>query len=191
MLDFYVKTGIRFSLRDKRLFEITEVEITRVDCINVLRKSVKMNKISFTGDYFWCIYDECSIQTLRNISRVPQIFLCMQYTIKSMFFLTFFLFFYTPPHVSYGVLCFHVGRPCVCSYVHNTYVRPSIRTSFSFDNLSIYKRISFKFCLWICTNNVSLGIVNGLIPLLITELWHLSMYKNGFWTLVPLLFGVS
>ena len=33
MLDFYVKTEIRFSLRDKRLFEITEVEITRVDCI--------------------------------------------------------------------------------------------------------------------------------------------------------------
>ena len=33
MLDFYVKTGVRFSLRDKRLFEITEVEITRVDCI--------------------------------------------------------------------------------------------------------------------------------------------------------------
>ena len=35
MLDFYVKTGTRFSLRDKRLFEITEVEITRVDCINI------------------------------------------------------------------------------------------------------------------------------------------------------------
>ena len=33
ILEFYVKTGIRFSLRDKRLFEITEVEITRVDCI--------------------------------------------------------------------------------------------------------------------------------------------------------------
>ena len=33
MLDFYVKTGIRFFLRDKRLFEITKVEITRVDCI--------------------------------------------------------------------------------------------------------------------------------------------------------------
>ena len=33
LLDFYVKTRIRFSLRDKRLFEITEVEITRVDCI--------------------------------------------------------------------------------------------------------------------------------------------------------------
>ena len=36
MLDFYVKTGIRFSLRDKRLFEITEVEITRVDCITTI-----------------------------------------------------------------------------------------------------------------------------------------------------------
>ena len=36
MLDFCVKTRIRFSLRDKRLFEITEVEITRVDCILLL-----------------------------------------------------------------------------------------------------------------------------------------------------------
>ena len=35
MLDFYVKTRISFSLRDKRLFEITEVEIMRVDCISV------------------------------------------------------------------------------------------------------------------------------------------------------------
>ena len=33
ILDFYVKTRTRFSLRDKRLFEITEVEITKVDCI--------------------------------------------------------------------------------------------------------------------------------------------------------------
>ena len=32
MLDFYVKTGIRVSLRDKRLFEIIQVEIARVDC---------------------------------------------------------------------------------------------------------------------------------------------------------------
>ena len=32
MLDFYVKTGIRFSVRDKRLFEITKVDIRRVEC---------------------------------------------------------------------------------------------------------------------------------------------------------------
>ena len=35
MLDIFVKTSIRFSLRDKRLFEITIVEISRVDCILV------------------------------------------------------------------------------------------------------------------------------------------------------------
>ena len=35
MLDFYVKIRIRFSLRDKWLFEVTEVEITRVDCISI------------------------------------------------------------------------------------------------------------------------------------------------------------
>ena len=31
MLDFYVKTRMRFSLRDKQLLEITEVKITRVE----------------------------------------------------------------------------------------------------------------------------------------------------------------
>ena len=33
-LDFNVKTGTRYLLRDKRLFEINEVEIMRVDCIS-------------------------------------------------------------------------------------------------------------------------------------------------------------
>ena len=32
ILDFCVKTRTRFSFRDKRLFEIIEVKITRVDC---------------------------------------------------------------------------------------------------------------------------------------------------------------
>ena len=41
MLDFYVKTWIRFSLRDKRLFEITEVEITRVDCSHASLGSIE------------------------------------------------------------------------------------------------------------------------------------------------------
>ena len=44
MLDFHVKTGIRLSLRDKRLFEITEVEITRVNCINPTRKHYGNNR---------------------------------------------------------------------------------------------------------------------------------------------------
>ena len=33
LLDFHAKTGTRVSLRDKRLFEISKAEITRVDCI--------------------------------------------------------------------------------------------------------------------------------------------------------------
>ena len=45
MLDFYVKTGIRFSLRDKRLFEITEVEITRVDCILLFIMKLKEKRV--------------------------------------------------------------------------------------------------------------------------------------------------
>ena len=32
-VDFYVKIRIRFSLRDKGLFEIIEVKITRVKCM--------------------------------------------------------------------------------------------------------------------------------------------------------------
>ena len=54
-----LKTGTRFSLRDKRLFEITEVEITRVDCIigspyigsKDAKYEVDVNKpCSFRGD---------------------------------------------------------------------------------------------------------------------------------------------
>ena len=36
ILDLCVKTRIRFSLRDKQIFEITEAEITRLDCITTL-----------------------------------------------------------------------------------------------------------------------------------------------------------
>ena len=41
MLDFHVKTGIRLSLREKRLFEITEVEITRVDYTNIISENTE------------------------------------------------------------------------------------------------------------------------------------------------------
>ena len=47
LVDLCVKTGTRFSFRDKRLFEISEFEITGVDCIikcqvwNALPKDVE------------------------------------------------------------------------------------------------------------------------------------------------------
>ena len=51
MLNFYVKTGIRFSFRDKRLFEITEVEITRVDCITIkYHENIVKGYSSFKAD---------------------------------------------------------------------------------------------------------------------------------------------
>ena len=53
MLDFYVKTGMRFSLRDKRLFEIIEVEIMRVNCI----KKFYIHKIT---KFSLCTYQELS-----------------------------------------------------------------------------------------------------------------------------------
>ena len=42
MVEFYVKPRTRISLRDKRLLEITEVEITRVDCIFKERKVFRL-----------------------------------------------------------------------------------------------------------------------------------------------------
>ena len=35
LLDFHVQTGTRFSPRDKRLFEVSEFEIARVNCIYI------------------------------------------------------------------------------------------------------------------------------------------------------------
>ena len=66
MLDLYVKRGIRFSLRDKRLFEITEVEITRVDCnkdshIKCLR--------AHTMDTFHIMSRKFEKRNLRSVQR--------------------------------------------------------------------------------------------------------------------------
>ena len=54
----------------------------------------------------------------------------------------------------------------MCQSVHLSVVCSSVRTSFPFDNLSIYKRISFKFCICVCIKNVSLGIDNGQISII-------------------------
>ena len=63
MLYFYVKTRIRFSLRDKRLFEIIEVELMRVDCISTIFKLRQMQMLvigyahaEFTYTMKWVVY---------------------------------------------------------------------------------------------------------------------------------------
>ena len=68
MLDFCVKTRIRFSLRDKRLFEITELQITRVDC--------NFFSVIYLLTRFVCVQDslahhiktlQCGAQTQANV----------------------------------------------------------------------------------------------------------------------------
>ena len=60
ILDFYVKTRIRFSLRDKRLLKITEVEITRVDCkINWSVRKIVLPRIIQTSKIFHCLILYC------------------------------------------------------------------------------------------------------------------------------------
>ena len=66
MVDFCVKTRIRFSLRDKRLFEITEVEITRVDC-NLDTITIFLSfSTPFISNY-WCIKVNFWIQKNCNL----------------------------------------------------------------------------------------------------------------------------
>ena len=50
LLDFHVKTGTRFSVRDKRLFEINEFEITRVESF----WTPYLLSILLTGLAGWC-----------------------------------------------------------------------------------------------------------------------------------------
>ena len=63
VLDVYVKTRIRFSLRDKRLIEITEVEITRVDCIcfNATLKFLAHSSSVFYFNILSASYFDCNL----------------------------------------------------------------------------------------------------------------------------------
>ena len=65
--------------------------------------------------------------------------------------------FYTPPHFSVGILCYTLR--CLS-------VLPSVRpcSPFLIDNLSIYSRNFFKFCIHIVIGDEWYGIVNGQSP---------------------------
>ena len=68
--------------------------------------------------------------------------------------------------------------PSVCLSVLSSVHSPYVRTSFPFDNLGIYERISFKVCICISIKNVSLGIVNGQISIIYHRI--MALVKNGF-----------
>ena len=82
-------------------------------------------------------------------------------------------------HVSCVVLCVHVGCPCVCPFVCSTcgslYVRPFVRTWFPFDN-----KILLTDFIHIFANVLAWEWSWANFRLCLTELWHLSVYKNKF-----------
>ena len=94
MLNFYVKTRIRFSLRDKRLFEITEVEITRVDCIYLPEPMDSLDLIRL--DIFYCTPRTQIITTLASPLPTNYKHFAMVH-IQQLYIHTF------NPHISYGI----------------------------------------------------------------------------------------
>ena len=83
--------------------------------------------------------------------------------------------FYTPPHFSVGVLCYTFR--CLS-------VRPSVRpcSPFPIDNLSIYSRNFFKFCIHIVFGDEWYGIVNGQNPSIfngVTALFRIGKMVSG------------
>ena len=89
VLDFHVQEGTRISLRDKRLYEINEVEITRVNCniIDMLSVQGLSWLLCFTADTYsptfkgFCVKNEWvlanqiflqeSLRTRRGLSARP------------------------------------------------------------------------------------------------------------------------
>ena len=73
MLDFCVKTRIRFSLRDKLLFEITEVEITRSTVLTFYHSEDALKKSGGTlrnTDRQWQIELVDDRQLRRNVQSI-------------------------------------------------------------------------------------------------------------------------
>ena len=82
---------------------------------------------------------------------------------------------YTPPHFSVGVLCYTFR--CLS-------VRPSVRpcSPFLIDNLSIYSRNFFKFCIHIVIGDEWYGIVNWQNPSIfdgVTALFRIGKMVSG------------
>ena len=72
LLDFHVKAGTRFSLPDKWLFEISEVEITRVNCIYKRRYGTLLKLLNINTWKSWLILysQKMKLQTVLYISTV-------------------------------------------------------------------------------------------------------------------------
>ena len=87
--------------------------------------------------------------------------------------------YYTPPLKCGEVLCYTLRCLSVCPSV-----RPSVRpcSPFPIDNLSIYSRNFFKFCIHIVIGDEWYGIVNGQNPSIfngVTALFRIGKMVSG------------
>ena len=91
--------------------------------------------------------------------------------------------FYTPPLKCGEVLCYTLRCLSVCPSVRLS-IRPSVRpcSPFPIDNLSIYSRNFFKFCIHIVIGDEWYGIVNGQNPSIfngVTALFRIGKMVSG------------
>ena len=77
--------------------------------------------------------------------------------------------FYTSPHVSGGLLWYHVGYPCVRPYVRLSCVRPYV-FSFPDDNLSKCQRIFHQTWNKLILRRSGLGLIMGKFRQFFTKL---------------------
>ena len=95
--------------------------------------------------------------------------------------------FYTPPLKCGEVLCYTLRCLSVCPSVRPSVcpsVRPFVRpcSPFPIDNLSIYSRNFFKFCIHIVIGDEWYGIVNGQNPSIfngVTALFRIGKMVSG------------
>ena len=90
---------------------------------------------------------------------------------------------YTPPLKCGEVLCYTLRCLSVCPSIRPS-VRPSVRpcSPFPIDNLSIYSRNFFKFCIHIVIGDEWYGIVNGQNPSIfngVTALFRIGKMVSG------------
>ena len=89
------------------------------------------DRASQAGIYFTITLDRRTNGYDHDVCVLAEISLIWIYTVFYAYTYPFKIIdnvvYYTPPQVSDGVLCFHVGCPCVCPSVRSLYVRTSVR----------------------------------------------------------------
>ena len=135
----------------------------------------KIKKINNNGCSYCNEHGETIEHLFLNCTKVKDIWNNLQDWISTQLYQLNYSSFYTPPHFSGEVLCYTLR--CLS-------VRPSVHpcSPFPIDNLSIYSRNFFKFCIHIVIGDEWYGIVNGQNPSIfngVTALFRIGKMVSG------------